>query len=104
MQQNNQTPVWGDFDEAAQRHYYLNQLFKHFEITGKYEESVACYLNSKAQKSIPGKYIPEFRDQSFFEGDGRYYEQIITNSRQVPSRETSWHDFFNGLICFLYIY
>jgi hypothetical protein len=30
--------------------------------------------------------------------DDRYYEQIIFDERTVPTRKSSWHDFFNGLI------
>lgn len=30
--------------------------------------------------------------------DSRYYEQIIFDDKQIPTRANSWHDYFNGLI------
>lgn len=47
--------------------------------------------------NVHGRHLVDFVDQSLYEGDGRYYEQIIFESKQVPTR-ANWHDFFNGLI------
>lgn len=42
---------------------------------------------------------PEFKGQSSFDKDDtRYYEAIIYEDGQIPTREESWHDLFNGLI------
>lgn len=38
-----------------------------------------------------------FKASGNFTNDKRYYEQIIYESKQVPTRP-NWHDFFNGLI------
>lgn len=38
-----------------------------------------------------------FSDQQLFDQDNRYYEQIIFETKHVPTRP-NWHDFFNGMI------
>lgn len=38
-----------------------------------------------------------FSDSALFVADKRYYEEIIYESKEVPTRR-NWHDFFNGLI------
>lgn len=38
-----------------------------------------------------------FHDNIEYESDTRYYEQIIFESKTIPTRQ-NWHDFFNGLI------
>jgi len=38
-----------------------------------------------------------FANDKEFENDSRYYEQIIYESKKVPTRQ-NWHDFFNGLV------
>lgn len=42
---------------------------------------------------------PRFKAQSAFdEKDERYYEQIIAQDAEVPTRENDWHDLFNACI------
>lgn len=43
-----------------------------------------------------------FVADSVCEGDERYYEQIIYETGQVPTREKSWHDLFGGFIWCLF--
>ncbi len=42
--------------------------------------------------------LPTFEPNEGFVNDERYYEEIICQSGVVPTRENSWHDFFNALI------
>lgn len=39
-----------------------------------------------------------FVEQSLLEQDGRYYEDFIYETRQIPLRERNWHDLFGALI------
>lgn len=42
---------------------------------------------------------PEFKAQGEYpESERRYYEAIIAEDSQVPTRENSWHDLFNALV------
>lgn len=90
---------WGDFNRAKQQHVYLKGLFQLFGATSNTKKSVATWLSNLRQNEKPiRKNLPHFIDQSSFNEECRYYEQIIADLNQVPSRESSWHDFFNGLI------
>jgi len=51
--------------------------------------------------SASGKRI-EFIPDPQIQDDPRYYEQIIYETGQVPTRINSWHDFFGGLIWVLF--
>ena len=56
----------------------------------------AHFLNalcSSLHKSVP----INFCEQEKFREDKRYYEQIIFETKHVPTR-SNWHDFFNGII------
>ncbi|WP_337881272.1 DUF3025 domain-containing protein [Rheinheimera sp.] len=43
-----------------------------------------------------------FVDQSVLEQDGRYYEDFIFDTRQIPLRANNWHDLFGALIWCLF--
>ena len=43
-----------------------------------------------------------FVDNSALEQDGRYYEEFIYATAQVPTRSENWHDFFGALIWCLF--
>ena len=43
-----------------------------------------------------------FVDNAALEQDGRYYEEYIYATRQVPTRKDNWHDFFGALIWCLF--
>lgn len=45
---------------------------------------------------------PKFVDQQALDEDTRYYEEIIAQSRWIPTREDSWHDFFNAAVWLAY--
>lgn len=62
---------------------FLNELC--VSIHGSMNGSVRC--------SLP----IAFSDQGLFDDDKRYYEQIIFEDKNVPTRP-NWHDFFNGII------
>ncbi|MDP4529398.1 DUF3025 domain-containing protein [Alkalimonas delamerensis] len=44
----------------------------------------------------------EFVANALLERDGRYYEDYIYASQQIPTRAENWHDFFGGLIWCLF--
>lgn len=59
-------------------------------------EKNAHYLNhlcNLLHNPAPITFVP----QEVYDGDKRYYEQIIFETKNVPTRP-NWHDFFNGLI------
>lgn len=59
-------------------------------------EENTIYLNGLC--SVLHKHAPiTFVSQETYKGDKRYYEQIIFETKHVPTR-SNWHDFFNGLI------
>lgn len=39
-----------------------------------------------------------FVENALLEQDGRYYEDFIFATRQIPTRAANWHDFFGALI------
>ena len=59
-------------------------------------EENALFLNALCtllHKPVPISFVA----QALYDGDKRYYEQIIFETKNVPTRP-NWHDFFNGLI------
>lgn len=43
-----------------------------------------------------------FVDSTVLDQDGRYYEDFIYQSQQIPMRANNWHDFFGALIWCLF--
>lgn len=43
-----------------------------------------------------------FVDSTVLEADGRYYEDFIAQSQQIPMRANNWHDLFGALIWCLF--
>lgn len=43
-----------------------------------------------------------FADSNALAADGRYYEEYIYATGQIPSRDKNWHDFFGALIWCLF--
>lgn len=43
-----------------------------------------------------------FVDSTVLDADGRYYEDFIAQSRQIPLRANNWHDLFGALIWCLF--
>lgn len=43
-----------------------------------------------------------FVDSSILDADGRYYEDFISQTRQIPMRLNNWHDLFGALIWCLF--
>ncbi|WP_240612695.1 DUF3025 domain-containing protein [Alteromonas flava] len=90
---------WGDFTAMATKGPYLAWLTNAFDLAelnvgGK---TVASVLNTLANAQSTELNV-EFVDQARLDNDPRYYEQIIAEEGVIPTREDSWHDFFNGLI------
>lgn len=78
---------------------HLNTLFGLSELT----DWPSCdwftpYLNAYTAN---GKKIVFKEDEAFID-DERYYEQVIYESGQVPTRQQSWHDLFGGFIWCLF--
>ncbi len=40
----------------------------------------------------------QFMSQHDFDSDGRYYEEVIFATGQVPTRNRNWHDLFNAAV------
>lgn len=58
----------------------------------------AAFLNELCTLLHGNGDLPvKFATQEEYEGDSRPYEQIIFETKKVPTRP-NWHDFFNGLI------
>lgn len=55
------------------------------------------WLNGLAAQSAV-----RFVDNDALMADGRYYEEYIYATRQVPTRKDNWHDFFGALIWCLF--
>jgi hypothetical protein len=79
---------------------FISALYQKIGIAHE-DEAASLTNNSDCLNSIMQQLheekIVSFADASLFEGDLRYYEQIIFEALQVPTR-SNWHDFFNGLI------
>lgn len=43
-----------------------------------------------------------FVENELLEADGRYYEEFIFATQQIPTRQENWHDFFGALIWCLF--
>lgn len=93
------TIPWGDLKVARNKHPYLNSLFQRLSVNANTDLTVADFvtvlIKSTTRKNVR---LPKFLNQSEIVSNGRYYEQIIHEEGCVPTRENSWHDFFNALI------
>lgn len=79
---------------------YLESTFSPMTIDMYEHLDNAPFLNRllNSQYKNVGNTVPvEFIEQKMFEEDPRYYEQIIFDTKQIPTRSNP-HDFFNGLI------
>ncbi|WP_440055945.1 DUF3025 domain-containing protein [Pseudoalteromonas sp. T1lg65] len=59
------------------------------------------WLNDQANKFSTQTYLTHFIPDGACE-DGRYYEQIIFETHNIPTREQNWHDFFGAMIWCLF--
>jgi hypothetical protein len=57
----------------------------------------AAYLNQVAQ-ATQSNCQKRFVCQDQLSNDPRYYEEIIFEDDVIPTRASTWHDFFNGLM------
>src|SRR5690606_37981638 len=58
--------------------------------------SVSALNNWRSDKTC------SFVDNAVLDQDGRYYEEFIYATAQVPTRSENWHDFFGALIWCLF--
>jgi hypothetical protein len=75
---------------------FIESAIEPLQLSNYGLDNNAHFLNmlcSSIHKSVP----IHFCGQQEFEEDKRYYEQIIFETKQVPTR-SNWHDFFNGII------
>ena len=76
----------------------LKSVFESFALANKDIEQGLCLSAKEIIRlmKFTTEYLPSA--QSNFDDDSRYYEQIIFEDKQIPTRDDSWHDFFNALI------
>lgn len=90
---------WPDFNQLFGLGCYLSELATYFKLD-QIDTSLcnADILQALAVRFTSVELRPQFRSQSFFDQELRYYEQVIDQDNVIPTREQNWHDFFNGLI------
>ena len=94
---------WAEFYKLPELGKYLSELSDYFGLgTLPKGLSNAEILQHLSAQLGGADEIPDFEPQGKFEHESRYYEQIIYQDKTVPTREDSWHDFFNGLIWLLF--
>lgn len=75
------------------RNPIFNDLTEQFAIGSATSWPDVTLLNSwRAQQQF------SFLENEPFEADGRYYEEFIFATQQIPTRQQNWHDFFGALI------
>lgn len=76
----------------------LSSVFANLNIALKTTAFESLLNASKINQlmSFNDGYQP--RSQASFGEDLRYYEQIIFDDKTIPTRDNSWHDFFNAYI------
>ncbi len=82
----------------------LSSLFACFGMQDVQNAPDIDELNNLAQRfsGANSRQIPAFVDAGCFEQDPRYYETIVAEASQVPTRNTHWHDAFNAMIWMLF--
>ncbi|MBE0359266.1 MULTISPECIES: DUF3025 domain-containing protein [Pseudoalteromonas] len=78
---------------------HLNTLFKIDEqISWPTPQWFAPYLNAINENNLPIRFI----DDAKIDFGDRYYEQVIFETGEVPTRTENWHDLFGGFIWCLF--
>ena len=78
---------------------HLRQLFKIHQQTDWPEPAYfAPYLNAINANNLPVRFI----DDAKVDFAERYYEQVIFETGEVPTRQQNWHDLFGGFIWCLF--
>jgi len=77
---------------TLRQHNYFNDLVSLFELQQGQQWPDYLWFNRLPFRDY------RFIDQQEFEGSGLYYEEIIFQRKQIPTRSKNWHDFFNALI------
>jgi hypothetical protein len=76
----------------------LSSLFAELKLNWQHGIPSVERLNQIAIERYRDNWIgPTFIDQATI-NDQRYYEEIIDQKLQVPTRKNNWHDVFNALI------
>ncbi|MCW8093065.1 DUF3025 domain-containing protein [Alteromonas sp. ASW11-130] len=99
MKLNDKNRYWQNTVENCMNLVPLKELRAQLKLFDFSHFPNAEELNLIAQKHVDAfTNVPLFKANQLFEDDERYYEEIVCQSNQVPTRENSWHDFFNALI------
>ncbi|MBQ4832449.1 DUF3025 domain-containing protein [Pseudoalteromonas sp. MMG010] len=78
---------------------HLQRLFSIDKLTNwPSNQWFSQYLNAVNENNIP----IEFVDDAEIDYKQRYYEQVIYETGQVPTRKENWHDLFGGFIWCLF--
>jgi len=72
-------------------------LCMRFNISQRMEWPDVAWLNQYAQQTSV-----QFVDNDALSADGRYYEEYIYATGNVPTRQQNWHDLFGALIWCLF--
>ena len=72
-------------------------LCQHFSFDRLAQWPDVAWLNR-----IAAQITVSFVDNDALSADGRYYEEYIYATAQVPTRKDNWHDFFGALIWCLF--
>ena len=82
----------------------LRALFAYFDIQGISDTPDINQLNRLAERfsGQAERRVPKFVEAQQFEHDSRYYETIVAEAAQVPTRDRNWHDAFNAMIWMLF--
>ncbi len=82
----------------------LRVLFEYFNVKDISDTPDINQLNQLAEgfTSQAERRVPEFVEAQQFEHDPRYYETIVAEAAQVPTRDRNWHDAFNAMIWMLF--
>lgn len=77
---------------SLKQHSYFQDLVDLFNLDGLSQWPDYSWFNSLPLRDY------QFINQDAFEDSGLYYEEIIFQQQQIPTRYQNWHDFFNALI------
>lgn len=78
---------------------HLNQLFN---LNAHSDWPSFAWLNGLKQLTNPQGLEIKFTPNAELEHETRYYEEIIFETGQIPTREQNWHDLFGAFIWCLF--
>lgn len=75
-------------------------LTEQFPLLGQTDFPTLAVLNAWASALPDFQY--RFVEQQRLVDDGRYYEDFIASTKQIPTRTENWHDLFGALVWLLF--